>query len=122
VQYLCNKTVNDSLQPPAITQSGANSRSFRDDVMNSKTAMFVSILLMMTSITIWSVSVLSAEPVAIETPTLRTTDAVSSSTSSLARQAIEEAASEAALSIQSSNRLDLDIRLIGATELQLAAK
>jgi hypothetical protein len=90
--------------------------------MNSKTAMFVSLLLMMTSITIWSVSVLSAEPVAIESPTPRTTDAVSSSTSSLAGQAIEEAASEAALSIQSSNRLDLDIRLIGATELQLAAQ
>ena len=90
--------------------------------MNSKTAMFVSILLMMTSITIWSVSVLSAEPVEIEIRGPSTTDAVSSSTSTLAEQAIEEAASEAALSIQSSNRLDLDIRLIGATELQLAAQ
>jgi hypothetical protein len=90
--------------------------------MNSKTAMFVSILLMMTSIMIWSVSVFSAEPVEIQTPTPRTSDAVSSSTSSLAGRAIEEAASEAALSIQSSNRLDLDIRLIGATELQLAAQ
>jgi len=90
--------------------------------MNSKTAMFVSIVLMMTSITIWSVSVPRAEPVEIETLTPPTTDAVSSSTSSRAGQAIEEAATEAALSIQSSNRLDLDIRLIGATELQLAAK
>jgi hypothetical protein len=90
--------------------------------MNSKTAMFVSILLMMTSVTIWSVSALRAEPVEIESPTPRTTDAVSSSTAALAGQAIEEAASEAALSIQSSNRLDLDIRLIGATELQLAAQ
>ena len=90
--------------------------------MNSKTAMFVSILLMMASITIWSVSGLSAEPVEIETRGPNTTDAVSSSTSTLAGLAIEEAANEAALSIQSSNRLDLDIRLIGATELKLAAK
>jgi hypothetical protein len=90
--------------------------------MNSKTAMFVSILMLLASITIWSVSVLSAEPVGIETPSPRTTDTASTSPSSIAAQAIEEAAIEAALSIQSSNRLDLDIRLIGATELQLAAK
>ena len=97
-------------------------KSFRNNVMNSKTAMFVSMLMMLASFTFWSVSVLSAESVEIETPTPRATDAISSSTSSLAAQAIEDAANDAALSIQSSNRLDLDIRLIGATELQLAAK
>jgi hypothetical protein len=90
--------------------------------MNSKTAMFVSILLILASITIWSVSVPSEEPVEIKSPTPFTTGAVSSSPSIRAGQAIEAAANEAALSIQSSNRLDLDIRLIGGTELKLAAK
>ncbi len=98
--------------------------------MNSKTAMVVSLVLMLASLTFWSISVLRAEPAvtvsavsaASTTTTRQTTESVDSATLRLANDANEEAASKAARSIQSSNRLDLDIRLISATELALAAR
>lgn len=98
--------------------------------MNSKTAMVVSLVLMLASLTFWSISVLRAEPAvtvsavsaASTTTTRQTTESVDSATLRLANDATEEAASKAARSIQSSNRLDLDIRLISATELALAAR
>ncbi len=98
--------------------------------MNSKTAMVVSLVLMLASLTFWSISVLRAEPAvtvsavsaASTTTTRQTTESVDSATLRLANDANEEAASKAARSIQSSNRLDLDIRLISATELALTAR
>ncbi len=98
--------------------------------MNSKSAMVVSLVLMLASLTFWSISVLRAEPAvtvsavsaASTTTTRQTTESVDSATLRLANDANEEAASKAARSIQSSNRLDLDIRLISATELALAAR
>ncbi len=90
--------------------------------MNSKIAMFISTVLMLASITIWSVSVLSAEPMTTETPAITPIEVVDTSTTGVARRANEEAANEAVRSIQSDIRLDLDIRLIATTGQKLAAR
>ena len=90
--------------------------------MNSKIAMFISMVLMLTSITIWSVSVLSAETMTTESPATPRLEAVDTSTTGVARRANEEAANEAVRSIQSDIRLDLDIRLIATMGQKLAAR
>ena len=73
------------------------------------------IVLMLVGIALFSVSVLAAEPVAVEVP-------AASATVQLAAIANEEAVREAALSIQTLNKLDLDIRLVGPTSVQIANK
>jgi hypothetical protein len=110
------------LSPAAITQRSANYQRFRKDAMNSKIAMFISLILMLGSITIWSVSELSAETMSTEILATPPAEAVDTSTTGVARRANEEAANEAVRSIQSDNRLDLDIRLIATAGEKLAAR
>lgn len=86
--------------------------------MNSKLGTLLSIVLMLVVIALFSVSVLAAEPVSAEAPAA---SAVSMSVR-LAAVANEEAVLEAARSIQSGSKLDLDIRLVGPTSVQLASQ
>ena len=86
--------------------------------MNSKLGTLLSIVLMLVGIALFSVSVLAAEPVAVEVPAA----SKDSTTALLGAIANEEAVREAARSIQMLNKLDLDIRLVGPTSVQVAAK
>lgn len=86
--------------------------------MNSKLGTLLSIVLMLAGIALFSVTVLAAEPVAVEVPAA----SAASATVQLAAIANEEAVREAALSIQTLNKLDLDIRLVGPTSVQVAGK
>lgn len=86
--------------------------------MNSKLGTLLSIVLMLVGIALFSMSVLAAEPVAAEVPAAST----GSTTARLAAIANEEAVREAASSIQTLNKLDLDIRLVSPTSVQVAAK
>lgn len=86
--------------------------------MNSKLGTLLSIVLMLVGIALFSVTVLAAEPVAVEVPAA----SAASATVQLAAIANEEAVREAALSIQTLNKLDLDIRLVGPTSVQVAGK
>ena len=90
--------------------------------MNSKFAIITSTILMLVGIAFWSASRLTAIPVEAERSATPVVVALDTSTLRPAIVANEEAAREAAESIQSNNRLDLDIRLVGAAALQLAAK
>ena len=85
--------------------------------MNSKLGTLLSIVLMLVGIALFSASVLAAAPVAVEVVTTRTT-----TTTQLATIANEEAAREAARSIQALNKLGLDIRFVGPTSVQVAAQ
>jgi len=86
--------------------------------MNSKLGTILSIVLMLVGILLFSVSVLAAEPVPAAAPTVSAV----STTVRLAAIANEEAVREAARSIQSANKLDLNIRLVGPTSVQLASQ
>lgn len=86
--------------------------------MNSKLGTLLSIVLMLVGIALFSVTVLAAESVATDVPTA----SADSTTARLAAIANEEAVREAARSIQTLNRLDLDIRLVVPTSVQVAAK
>jgi len=86
--------------------------------MNSKLGTILSIVLMLVGILLFSVTVLAAEPVAAEAPA---TIAVNT-TVRLAAIANEEAVREAARSIQTLSKLDLDIRLVGPTSVQTASQ
>ncbi len=85
--------------------------------MNSKLGTLLSIVLMLVGIALFSASVLAAAPVAVEVVTTRT-----QTTTQLATIANEEAVREAARSIQALNKLDLDIRLVGPTSVQVVAQ
>lgn len=85
--------------------------------MNSKLGTLLSIVLMLVGIALFSASVLAAAPVAVEVVTTST-----QTTTQLATIANEEAVREAARSIQALNKLDLDIRLVGPTSVQVAAQ
>ena len=90
--------------------------------MNSKFALIVSTFLMLAAIVLWSVLTPAGEtadsiPVAVSSVTERAITPVSR-----AARANEQAAREAIDSVKTDTRLDLDIRLVGATSLQLAAK
>ena len=80
----------------------------------------VSTLIIIVGIVIWSATVLAAEPVSNETPASDTS--IRDSAARLATRSNEEAVREAARSIQTRNKLDLDIRLVGPTSVRLAAK
>ena len=86
--------------------------------MNSKLGTILSIVLTLIVIALFSVSVLAAEPVLTEAAT----DSTANLTVRLAAVANEEAVREAARSIQSDSKLDLDIRLVGPTSVQLASQ
>ncbi|NOX71060.1 MAG: hypothetical protein GXP15_17915 [Gammaproteobacteria bacterium] len=86
--------------------------------MNSKLGTILSIVLTLIVIALFSVSVLAAEPVSTEAAT----DSTANLTMRLAAVANEEAVREAARSIQSDSKLDLDIRLVGPTSVQLASQ
>lgn len=85
--------------------------------MNSKLGTLLSIVLMLVGIALFSASVLAAAPVAVEVVTTSM-----QTTTQLATIANEEAVREAARSIQALNKLDLDIRLVGPTSVQVAAQ
>lgn len=84
--------------------------------MNSKFSAVVSLFLLLVGVMLWSASMLAAEPRNNETPV------ADSNTISLAREANEQAAKEAALSVREATRLDLDIRLVGPASMQMAAQ
>ena len=88
--------------------------------MNSKSGTTLSTLIIIVGIAIGSASVLAAEPVSPETAADDTS--IKGAATRLANNANEEAVREAARSIQTHNKLDLDIRLIGPTSVRLAAK
>ncbi len=91
--------------------------------MNSKSGTTLSTLIIIVGIAIGSASVLAAEPVSLVSPETAADDtSIDGTATRLANSANEEAVREAARSIQTHNKLDLDIRLIGPTSVRLAAK
>lgn len=83
--------------------------------MNSKLGTTVSTILMLAGIAFWSVSILAAE-----NPASVVDKASQQDTRVLAAEANREAANDAVIRIRASNRLDLDIDLIGLTSVQIA--
>jgi len=87
--------------------------------MNSKFSTVVSLFLILVGIVLWSVSILTTEPTTNKTTV---TDRVTTPLASSAREPNEQAAQEAARSIREATRLDLDIRLVAAASIQMAAQ
>lgn len=95
--------------------------------MNSKFALIVSTFLMLAAIVLWSVLTPAGEtadsiPVAASSVTASSVTERAVTPVSRAARANEQAAREAINSVKTDTRLDLDIRLVGATSVQLAAK
>jgi hypothetical protein len=90
--------------------------------MNSKFSAIASLLLILVGIMIWSVSILAADPHIQEDIAAAADSTASHHLVSSADTANQEAVKDAARSIREAIRLDLDIRLVGPTSVQLAAK
>lgn len=90
--------------------------------MNSKIAMFVSLSMMLGAIMLWSLSTPAGQPVAAEPVYVPAVIEGESTLARLAREANDLAVDDAIRSVHANNKLDLDIRLVGATSLQVAAK
>ncbi len=86
--------------------------------MNSRTGQFVSILLMLALLLIWSRSILSAET----EPTDTAANEVERVSVQRAEDATAAAADEAVESLASDVKLDLEIELNGRRLVRLAAK
>jgi len=86
--------------------------------MNNRISVLFSALLMFAGVMFWSVSILADDANVAEVGARPP----ASATLELAAAASAEAAADAAESIRGDNKLDLDIRLIGQTSVQVAAE
>jgi len=86
--------------------------------MNNRIGVVFSALLIVAGVMFWSVSILANDTpeaeVGVRSP--------ASATLEFAAVAADESAAEAAESIRDVSKLDLDIRLIGQTSVQVAAE
>jgi len=86
--------------------------------MNNRIGIFFSTLLMVAGVMFWSVSILANDIVGAEVSARAPAEA----TLEIAAAAAAESAAEAAEAIRDVSKLDLDIRLIGQTSVQVAAE
>lgn len=83
--------------------------------MNSKLGTFVSTVLMLIVVMLWSVSILADDNLSSETAAESRSE-----TRELAADANREAVDAAVDRIRETTRLDLDIELVGRTSVQIA--
>jgi TRAP-type C4-dicarboxylate transport system substrate-binding protein len=81
--------------------------------MNSRLGVFLTTVLMLGGIALWSVTVLADEQV-------EANSTVRAEARESAHNAHHEAAADAAKRIKASSKLDLDIELVGRTSTQVA--
>ena len=86
--------------------------------MNNRIGVVFSALLIVAGVMFWSVSILANDAVEAEVGARSPATA----TLEVAAAAAEQSAAEAAESIRDVSKLDLDIRLIGQTSVQVAAE